>query len=174
MCRGCEGVCSVRECIVCVRVCEGMCSVCEGACTKVQCVYKWCVRECGYNGCVYRGFSEGCEGVCSVCEGVRAMHRGGWCALHCVEWQECDKKIYVCRLDVCDKGVCSGWMCTRGMWGRHAVHPLHNPSHTPCVYTPSHTPSYTLYTYTLYTHSLTHPHTPLRNTLTHPLYTHHL
>ena len=38
----CEGVCSgsVRECVVCVRVCEG-------ACTKVQCVYKWCVRECG-------------------------------------------------------------------------------------------------------------------------------
>ena len=51
----CEGMCSVRECIVCVRVCEGMCSVCEGACTKVQCVYKWCVRDSVYNGCVYRG-----------------------------------------------------------------------------------------------------------------------
>ena len=36
-----EGVCSgsVRECLVCVRVSEG-------ACVKVQCVYKWCVREC--------------------------------------------------------------------------------------------------------------------------------
>ena len=44
--------------------------MCEGACTKVQCVYKWCVRECVYNGCVYRGFSKGCEGVCSVWEDV--------------------------------------------------------------------------------------------------------
>ena len=73
----CSG--SVRECVVCVRVCEG-------ACTKVQCVYKWCVRECVHNGCVYRGFSKGCVRECVVCgrmcvegvvctRGVRGVHR---------------------------------------------------------------------------------------------------
>ena len=41
----------------------------------------WCVRECVYNGCVYRGFSEGCELVCSVCEGVRACIEVG--GVHC-------------------------------------------------------------------------------------------
>ena len=127
---------------MCVRVCEG-------ACKKVQCVYKWCVRDCVYNGCVYRG----CE----------SLHRGGWCALHCVEWQECDKEIYVCRLDVCDKGVCSGWMCTGGVWGGHAVHPLHTPSHTHPHAPSTHTPS---------THTPSHP--PQKHPHTYPLYTHHL
>ena len=41
----------------------------------------------------------------------------GCCALHCVEWQECDKKIYVCRLDVCDKGVCAVGGCVHAVTG---------------------------------------------------------
>ena len=67
----------------------------------------------------------------------------------------------MCVERVCTKGVrgvqsivkwvvCSGWMCTRGGWCRHAVHPLHKPSHHVC----------------------TLPHTPLRNTLTHTPCTH--
>ena len=35
--------------------------------------------------------------------------------MHCVEWQECDKNIYVCRLDVCDKGVCAVGGCVHAV-----------------------------------------------------------
>ena len=37
--------------------------------------------------------------------------------MHCVEWQECDKNIYVCRLDVCDKGVYAVGGCVHAVTG---------------------------------------------------------